>query len=105
MEEMHARLYELASDLAGMVKREGMQDFTHGQASGRTTATLCGLSVLSDNGVLLRVHASDIDMAFDHPANDHPAVCRFRKGTVADLKSWHRRLNGLYGFRASRNAA
>ncbi len=103
MDDMHLRLYELASQLAGVVNREGQQDFP--PAGGKTVATLCGLSILTDNGVLVRVHAMDIDLAFDHPANDHPVMARFRKGTLADLKTWHRRLNGLYGFQASRAAA
>ncbi len=93
-------IYALASEIAGMVRREGRHDFKH-MPGGHdcSAASLCGLCVHTDGGTLLRIHSADLDIEFSIPANE-PAqgFPRFRRGSPADLKSWHKRLGGLHAF-------
>lgn len=95
----HVQIYALANDIAAVVRREGQHDFAQSSA-----ASLLGLSVVTVDGLLKRLHAADLDIVFDHrvPANDHDgagyAACLFHKGVPSDLASWHRRLGGLNGF-------
>jgi len=106
---VNTQVYALAREIARMVRHEGRHDFTF-TAGGSSAATLCGLSVETDHGALLRIVAADMELSFEAcaPANDHatssPAICRFRKGSLAELKSWHGRLGGLHAFFVPRAA-
>lgn len=96
-----SQAYALASEIASMVRREGMHDFKPEQ--NMAAATLCGLCVHTGSDGLQRIHACDLDIEVIKPANDH--VLQFRKGTIADLKLWHKRLGHLQASFSVRQAA